>query len=117
MTLKEAIELSFEVWHYLAAHPEITDNHDLPKKLFGKIKNMWGQCPLCEYDNLEKIYDCAKCQLVLRTEVAHGCLENNHPYLLWLKAKTDEERIENATAIVKLLEAALEKENRNEKSN
>jgi hypothetical protein len=112
MTLKEATEMEIEVWRYLAAHPEIADKNCLPEELWGKIKNMPTKCPVCEYVK----GNCKTCPLALdKTEWI--CISKNHPCSAWLNAKTDEERIENATAIVKLLEAALEKEKRNEKSN
>jgi hypothetical protein len=120
MTLKEAIVLSLEVWRYLAAHPEITDKHDLPKKLFGKIKNMEGKCPLCEYNFREGKEKCYTCPLFFEKEGKYiNCDSTLHPYWEWAYARLDNEetRKEGATAIVKLLEAALEKENRNEESN
>jgi hypothetical protein len=40
MTEKMAKELSLEVWRYLAEHPEIFSKHELPSRLWGKIKNI-----------------------------------------------------------------------------
>jgi hypothetical protein len=117
MTLKEAIDLSLEVWRYLAAHPGISKKSGLPDKLYRKIKDMDSRCPLCEYKS-ESYTTCYECPLCFsKTGDRINCNNTEHPYREWFIAETEKARREAATAIVKLLEAALEKENRNEKSN
>jgi hypothetical protein len=116
MTLKEALVLSLEVWRYLAKHPKIKRKWNLPKELYGKIKNMRSCCPLCEY--LRNLFDCTqKCPLCfIKDGELKRCGSMLHPYTIWRDGEK-ETRKEGATAIVQLLKAALKKENRNEKSN
>jgi hypothetical protein len=109
MTLKEAIELTLEMWSYLVEHPEIKYKSSLPKELWDKIKNMATKCPVCEYDNFEANGDCETCPLAL-SKTGWICISKNHPYSAWFNAITEEDRKESATAIVKMLEAGLEKE-------
>jgi hypothetical protein len=117
MTLKEAIELSLEVWRYLAAHPEIKRKWNLPKELYGKIEKMKACCPLCEYF-IYNNRNCMRCPLSTANGISSlECGDDQHPFSVWNHAKNRKIRREAATAIVRLLEAALEKENRNEKSN
>jgi hypothetical protein len=117
MTLKEAIELSLEVWRYLEEHLEIAYKRSLPKELFGKIEFMWNGCPLCEYFQETILRDCPDCPLAFdKGERRITCFSSDHPYRVW-ESIGEERRREAANAIVQLLEAALEKENRNEKSN
>jgi macrodomain Ter protein organizer (MatP/YcbG family) len=116
MTRKEAIDLSLEVWRYLAAHPEIADKICLPDDLYNKIKDMINQCPLCEYSSINKGL-CKDCPITFEEKGKFiKCSRDRLPYMKWFNAKTKETRKEAATAIVRLLEAALEKENRNEES-
>jgi hypothetical protein len=116
MTLKEAIDLSLEVWRYLAEHPEIDNKADLPEELYGKIGDMLFFCPLCEYYRRFSYNGCGiGCALLIGKGLE--CCDKGHPYKKWKLARSRKTRREAATAIVKLLEAALEKENQNEKSN
>jgi hypothetical protein len=110
MTQKEAIELSIEVWSHLAAHPGIAYKSDLPKKIYGKIENMKARCPLCEC--IRNILDsCNNCPLCfVKDGNRKRCSSGGHPYTTW-RNSNKEGRKEGATAIVRLLEAALEKEN------
>ena len=41
--------LTIKVWHYLAKHPTISDKNALPLRLYNKIDNLVGRCPLCVY--------------------------------------------------------------------
>jgi hypothetical protein len=91
--------------------PDISKKSGLPKELWNKIKFMCFECPLCEY-----FCDCnssllGRCPLLLTVEGENiDCFEPTHPYRAWFHASLNKERKEAATAIVKLLEAALEKE-------
>jgi hypothetical protein len=118
MTLKEAIELSLEVWGYLVEHPEIECKADLPEELYCKIKRMINRCPLCEYSSIVSGKGiCKDCPLTFEEKgKLIKCGRDRYPYTKWINGN-EKARKKSATAIVKLLEAALEKENRNEKSN
>jgi hypothetical protein len=113
MTLKEALVLSLEVWRYLAKHPDIEERRNMPEELYGKVEAMAYCEPLCEYYGP---LSCDCCALFIR-KGRLSCCEERHPYRKWKFACSREGRKEGATAIVRLLEAALEKENQNGNGN
>jgi hypothetical protein len=60
MTKQEAKTLALEILTYYLEHPEAKSKEDLPKALFGRIKDMKNSCPMCE---LFYISGCPKCPL------------------------------------------------------
>jgi len=94
MTPKEAKELSLEVWRYLAGHPEIEGKKELPKKLWGKIKNLQNECPLCEI----YVFRCGYCPL-------DRCCSGSKLYTYWYRATKQEQRQAAAQKIVNAIEA------------
>jgi hypothetical protein len=108
MTLKEAIELSLEVWRYLAEHPEIKRKNCLPKVLYSKIENMRGYCPLCACGFWKKTdKTCPDCPLYFEKDGSLiNCDMTGHPYRVWLAAATVKTRKEGAIAMVRLLTVA-----------
>jgi hypothetical protein len=118
MTKKEATEAEIEVWRYLAEHPENNFSRTvLPEGLYGN-KAGYSHRPLCEYSRLERNNYCMGCPAgFTKDRVRVFCNDARHPYMTWKYAFSKNRRKKAATAIVQLLEAALEKEKRNEKSN
>ena len=106
MTKQEAKELSFEVWQYLAKHPN-KDKIHLPNLLWRRIMRFSGLCPLCELFKPSAIppKECPGCPL-------KSCSDQS-PYYLWSHADEyvtpDKDLIairkEAAQVIVKAIEA------------
>jgi len=92
MTKQEAKELSLEVWRYLAEHPEIENEEDLPEELFAKIDGMSCNCPISE------TVLCLNCPLV-------SCSNENTMYGIWYHAKNFSTRRAAAQKIVAAIEA------------
>jgi hypothetical protein len=91
MTAKEAKEKTFELWEYLVEHPEVIHNKDIPKKLKKYYVGFLNWCPLCTYNNEQKMA-CKECILV-------NC-RGDSLFRRWRKAQTNEERQQAAQAIV-----------------
>jgi hypothetical protein len=89
MTKREAKELSLELWRYLAEHPEIKQKIYLPIALYDKIKNLPGNCPLCEVFS-----DCADCILKI-------CVTGSGLFKNWFLARDKEQRRKAALKIVR----------------
>lgn len=85
----KAKKIGIEVWDYLAKHGEIKYKGDLPKKLFKKVKDMFANCPLCEYTY------CDKCPL---GRLAGNKSDCNY-YDKWNDAESDKTRAKYAEII------------------
>jgi hypothetical protein len=103
MTKKEVKELSLKVWRYLAEHPEITRKQDLPGELYGAIRNLMCECPLCELLLTIYSFGCPRCPLSEGED--YYCCTPGQPYYRWGKAAFAKERKEAAEEIVRRIEA------------
>ena len=83
LTKKKAIEISIELWEYLAKTGLDKGSWEGWKK-YGEME---AHCPLCEYDVQNEVPEddkiCARCPLSLGYE---GCYKT--PYLQWCSATT-----------------------------
>ena len=95
MNAQEAKALSIEVWEYLAAHPEITWEADLPSELYGQIHDFWNHCPICTLYKMK----CEKCS------VSPCPWDDNGEHGKWRDADNAEIRREAAMRIVEILKA------------
>ena len=93
LTKKKAKKICLEIWECLRDNPEIDTKMDLPKKLFNKIKEMRGECPLCDY---------MSCSDGCPLQTYHsGC----HDFENWCDALTKRGRKKHAGIIVKKVKA------------
>lgn len=108
--LKEAKDVSLEVWSYFRDHPEVKRKKELPLEIYNKITLLAQECPLCELSNRKIMFYCFRgngeeedgriiCLLAV------GSSSNCMLYDNWYLSETDEERREAADTIVKRLEA------------
>ena len=80
-TLEESVDLSIEVWSWLAKTGKNKD--DLPAETYDKIKGMAGNFPLCGYySNTAPLqYSiCGSCILYIN---AFYCLNPKHTFNMW----------------------------------
>lgn len=95
MTKRRAKAIGIEVWDYLAKHGEIDSKHDLPKKIFNKIKKLQDCCSLCQYHK-ERNELCRSCILAKSDNMDyHFC----GYYYYWAYSRTWEDRVKYAAII------------------
>jgi len=97
ITQKEAKEITLEVWRYLRDHPSIQRKQDIKKSLYEKIRDMKGECPLCEY------FD-GVCSSLCPLEMAVYTFKCGY-YCDFTGALEDTRRQKAAAKIVELVEA------------
>jgi hypothetical protein len=98
--IKEAKELTIEVWTYFAEHPEIRRKYELPKILYEKIEYLCNECPLCVL--FLKGHEEKKCEYCPLNLSGHKCRQKGSYFYCWYNAKTKEERIAAAWGIVNI---------------
>ncbi len=97
LTKKEAKKITLEVWRYLWNHPELGHKAAMPKRLYKKIEDLEGDCPLCElFDNAS----CSGCPLRDLADEGGDCED----YWDWAMAYNKSQRREAAGRIVNLVE-------------
>ena len=83
MTEYEALDLTYEVWQYIESEGLI-DMYDLPDTLYAKIKDLYSQCPLCEYYQTEQDdYPYAECNNCPLNLAGQCCLNDDSAFEQW----------------------------------
>lgn len=101
LTARKAVELSIELWTWLAESGE--DKEDWPEWEFngGRYAEVHNDCSLCEYDEPE---DCEACPY----HAKYGsCCVCPGPYGEWVWANTQEDRKKYAKKFLKQLKKIL----------
>jgi hypothetical protein len=101
MTVKEACDITLEVWNYFVEHPECYSKDDLPPELYAKIEHLCNECSLCDF-----YYDynnrCPRCPLGVAGE---GCTISTSAYGCWQRSEYGDKstRKEAAETIVRIV--------------
>lgn len=101
-SLREALELSIEMWSYMVQNNEM-DKEKVVKKLWND--EIYADCWLCEYNEL--IDNSGKCECIMwsKDEEFSGCPENGTVYREWSKRQTKE----NAQKVLNHLKSEYER--------
>lgn len=117
LTIQESLELTRDLWLWLALNPG-SDKSEWPE--WEKHGKFYAYCPCCEYaKGLYRAPDCSECPLkkywapcefvnLIFGGYKPRCMRPGSPYLSWVNADNDYDRMRSAISIVVICNAALE---------
>lgn len=96
LTKKRAIEISIELWEWLAE----TGNFKGYWPGWKKYWRMYAHCPLCEYGHQRGTFGCESCPYYKKFSY---CVFGKTPYIDWLSAVSIRERKKHAKLFLEQL--------------
>ena len=109
LTRRTALELTKELWTWLADHPSATKSM-WPR--WKELDEMMAACPCCEYDEQQRELEtpsCDNCPLAGRWGLDNAqCTATYTPFVRWCRASSDlAAKVRAAQDMVRLCDEAL----------